>query len=455
MKLTRLAKISVVTACLTLASANSFAALPWFGNSDKESTPTLAPMLEKATPAVINIAAAGVKKEQQNVPELFRHFFGQRGQGHVQEKPFRTAGSGVIIDADKGYIVTNHHVIADTDKIMITLKDGRQFEAKKLGSDADSDIALLQIEADNLTALPLADSDKLRVGDFAIAIGNPFAIGQTVTSGIISALGRSGLGIENYENFIQTDAAINSGNSGGALVNFNGELIGINTAILGPAGGNVGIGFAIPSNMMKNLVDQIVEFGEIKRGVLGISGDNIDAGLAKAFGLSTSQGAIVRQVFEDTAAEEAGIKPGDAIISINDKKVTSFHELRAKIGTIGAGNTVKLGIIRDGESMTIKVKLRESEGANVIAENIHPALQGAKLANGETQDNQKGVIVKSIDARTPATSIGLEEGDVIIGVNRQRVTNLAELRDKFDDNQDNIIALNIVRGRSQLYLVIR
>ncbi len=446
-------KVSVLAAALAINPVAN-AALPWFGDNDKQETPSLAPMLEKATPAVVNISATGMKENKQQVPEIFRRFFGQGGRPQVQEQPFQTAGSGVIIDAAKGYIVTNHHVIADTDEILITLKDGRQYEAKKLGSDSETDVALLQIEADNLTDIPLADSDKIRVGDFAIAIGNPFAIGQTVTSGIVSALGRSGLGIEGYENFIQTDAAINSGNSGGALVSLNGKLIGINTAILGPHGGNVGIGFAIPSNMMKNLVNQIVEFGEVKRGVLGISGDNIDAGIAKAFDLSTTQGALVRQVFEDTAAAEAGLEPGDAIISINGKKVQSFFELRAKIGTMGAGAEVKLGIIRDGKEMTVPVTLRESKGDNIKASSIHPALEGSELTNGETETGQPGVIVKSLDKRSAAAAIGLQQDDVIIGVNRQRVENLADLRDKLEDH-DGIIALNVVRGRTQLYLVIR
>ncbi|MCU4675475.1 Do family serine endopeptidase [Catenovulum sp. 2E275] len=455
MKANRLSifKVSVLAAALAINPVAN-AALPWFGDNDKQETPSLAPMLEKATPAVVNISATGMKENRQQIPEIFRRFFGQNAQPRVQEQPFQTAGSGVIIDAKKGYIVTNNHVIADTDKIMITLKDGRQYEAKKLGADAETDIALLQIEADDLTDIPLADSDKIRVGDFAVAIGNPFAIGQTVTSGIVSALGRSGLGIEGYENFIQTDAAINSGNSGGALVSLDGKLIGINTAILGPHGGNVGIGFAIPSNMMSNLVKQIVEFGEVKRGVLGISGENIDAGIAKAFGLSTSQGAIVNQVFDDTAAAEAGLKPGDAIISINGKNIQSFFELKAKIGTMGAGATVKLGIIRDGKKMTIPVTLRESKGDNIKASVIHPALEGSELTNGKTESGEAGVKVKTLDKRSAAAAIGLQENDVIVGVNRERINNLADLRDKLE-GYEGIIALNVVRGSSQLYLVIR
>ena len=270
-------KLSFVIGAALLSSAMTLTSLPasaaWPSSVEGQVMPSLAPMLEHATPAVVSIAVKGTHKvKQQNVPEAFKFFFGNRGQNSAQQRPFRGLGSGVIIDSDKGYVVTNNHVIENADEIVITLKDGRQLTAKKLGSDSESDIALLQIEADNLNEIKLADSDALRVGDFTVAIGSPFGLGQTVTSGIVSALGRSNLNIEHYEDFIQTDAAINSGNSGGALVNLRGELIGINTAIIGPGGGNVGIGFAIPSNMMHNLVSQIIEFGEVRRGILGVSG---------------------------------------------------------------------------------------------------------------------------------------------------------------------------------------
>ncbi len=447
-------KVVLMSACLALSPIAN-AGLPWF-NSDTSSTqqPSLAPMLEKVTPAVVNISAAGTKVEKQQVPDALRYFFGQGRHNQPRETPFKSVGSGVIIDADEGYIVTNHHVIADADEIVITLKDGRQFDAKKLGSDSESDIALLKIKADKLTALEVSNSDKIRVGDFAIAIGNPFGLGQTVTSGIISALGRSGLGIESYENFIQTDAAINSGNSGGALVSFNGKLLGINTAILGPNGGNVGIGFAIPANMMKSLVEQIAEYGEVKRGVLGISGSDLNAELAKALEIDTAQGAFVRQVFEDTAASEAGIKAGDVIIKINGHKITSFMELRAKIGTIGAGKKVDLTLLRDGKEHKVKVILRENNASNVAAAAIHSALKGAQLSNTETPRNEKGVAVDNVEARSPAASIGLKAKDIIVGVNRKRVKSIAELRRNLDNNQG-VIALNVIRGNTSIYLVIR
>ncbi|MGL6176827.1 MAG: trypsin-like peptidase domain-containing protein, partial [Vibrionaceae bacterium] len=275
--------------------------------------PSLAPMLEKVSPAVVSISVQGSHELRQRIPEPFRFFFGQDAPlEQVQERPFQGLGSGVIIDKNKGYIITNNHVIDNADKIRIQLFDGREYDAKLIGSDSLSDVALLKIEkAENLTEIKLSDSDLLRVGDFAVAIGNPFGLGQTATSGIISALGRSGLNIENFENFIQTDAAINSGNSGGALINLKGELIGMNTAILGPNGGNVGIGFAIPSNMIKSISDQILEFGEVKRGVLGVIGGELNTELAKTFGYKTNHGAFVSQVTKDSAAEAAGIQAGD------------------------------------------------------------------------------------------------------------------------------------------------
>ncbi len=315
----------------------SQAALPLAVNS--QQLPSLAPMLEKITPAVVSIAVEGTQVSKRHIPEQFRFFFGPDFPSEqVQEQPFRGLGSGVIVDAKKGYIVTNHHVINNAEKILVQLHDGREYTAELIGSDELSDIALLKLEeAKNLTEIKLADSDNLRVGDFSVAIGNPFGLGQTVTSGIISALGRSGLNLDNFENFIQTDAAINSGNSGGALVNLNGDLIGINTAILGPNGGNVGIGFAIPSNMVRNLSEQILEFGHVKRGILGVQGGELTPELAEAFGYETNHGAFVSQVVPDSAADKAGIQAGDILISINGKKIQTFGELRAKVATLGAG----------------------------------------------------------------------------------------------------------------------
>ena len=313
----------------------------------------------------------------------------------------------------------------------------------------------MKIEAEKLTALPLSDSDEMRVGDYVVAIGNPFGLSQTVTSGIISAMGRSGLNIGGYEDYIQTDAAINRGNSGGALVNLRGELVGINTAIFGPNGGNVGIGFAIPSNMMKNLVDQIAEFGEVRRGLLGITGNDVDAGLAKAMGVSANRGAFVREVTPESAAEKGGLKAGDIITEVNGRGLHSFREMAAKIASMGAGAEVELTIIRDGEEKTVNVVLDDAADSKVTAATIHPALEGATLVNGKDEAGNDGVKVSEIERNTPAARIGLQPEDVIIGVNRQRVTTVAEFREKLDDSGENVIALNVRRGTATIYLVIR
>ena len=446
--------VSSVVASTLGMSATAGAALPFFGDDKKQEVPSLAPMLEEAMPAVVSISVEGTQTATRQVPEMFRYFFGGP-QEQVQERPFKGLGSGVIIDSEKGYVVTNNHVVENADEITVKLSDGREFKAKKLGADEQSDIALLKIEAEKLTALPLSDSDEMRVGDYVVAIGNPFGLSQTVTSGIISAMGRSGLNIGGYEDYIQTDAAINRGNSGGALVNLRGELVGINTAIFGPNGGNVGIGFAIPSNMMKNLVDQIAEFGEVRRGLLGLTGNDVDAGLAKAMGVSANRGAFVREVTPESAAEKGGLKAGDIITEVNGRGLHSFREMAAKIASMGAGAEVELTIIRDGEEKTVNVVLDDAADSKVTAATIHPALEGATLVNGKDEAGNDGVKVSEIERNTPAARIGLQPEDVIIGVNRQRVTTVAEFREKLDDSGENVIALNVRRGSATIYLVIR
>lgn len=447
-------KLSLLSAALLGASlmvmpAVSQAAIPLAVGG--QELPSLAPMLEKTTPAVVAVAVSGTHVSKQRLPDAFRYFFGPNApREQVQERPFKGLGSGVIIDADKGYIVTNNHVIDGADEILIGLHDGREIEAKLIGADAESDIALLQIKAKNLVALKRADSDELRVGDFAVAIGNPFGLGQTVTSGIVSAMGRSGLGIEMLENFIQTDAAINSGNSGGALVNLNGELIGINTAIVAPGGGNVGIGFAIPANMVNNLVEQIIEHGEVRRGVLGVSGRDLDKALAEGFGLETQHGGFVNEVMPDSAADKAGIKAGDIIISVNDKPIKSFQELRAKVATMGAGATVKLGLIRDGDKETVTATLGEANQASETAAGaVHPMLAGATLENVK-----RGVEITEIAQGSPAAASGLLKGDIIVGINRTRIDDLKALKAELKDSTG-VVALKILRDGNSLYLVLR
>ena len=430
----------------------SHGALPFF-STDKNEIPSLAPMLDQATPAIVSISVEGTQVSRQRVPEMFKHFFGGSDE-QLQERPFKGLGSGVIIDAKQGYVVTNNHVVDNADEITVKLTDGREFKAKKLGADEQSDIALLKIEPNELIAMPLADSDELRVGDFVVAIGNPFGLNQTVTSGIVSALGRSGLNIGGYENFIQTDAAINRGNSGGALVSLRGELVGINTAIFGPNGGNVGIGFAIPTNMMKNLVDQIIEFGEVRRGLLGIMGQDIDSGLADAMNLNVNQGAFVSEVSAGSAAEKGGIKAGDIIVEIDGRSVVSFQELRAKVASRGAGAELELTILRKGKREKIDVILSDAAQKVVIAKEIHPALEGATLSNGKTKQGDSGIVISNLEARSPASRIGLQDGDVIIGINRNKVDTLMQLRSELDEAKG-VIALNVKRGISSLYLVIR
>lgn len=416
--------------------------------------PSLAPMLEKVLPAVVSVQVEGTATQSQKVPEELKKFFGEEMPDQPAQ-PFEGLGSGVIIDATKGYVLTNNHVINQAQKISVQLNDGREFDAKLIGGDDQSDIALLQLQnATNLTQIKVADSDTLRVGDFAVAVGNPFGLGQTATSGIVSALGRSGLNLEGLENFIQTDASINRGNSGGALLNLNGELIGINTAILAPGGGSVGIGFAIPSNMAQTLANQLIQSGEIKRGLLGIKGTEMSADLAKAFNLNVQRGAFVSEVLPNSGSAKAGIKSGDVITSLNGKTLNSFAELRSRIATTAPGTTVRLGLLRDGKPLDVNVTLDKSTSSSASAEMIIPALQGATLSDGQLKDGTKGVTIESVEKGSAAAQAGLHKDDVIIGVNRERVSTIAEIR-KLMESKPSVVALHIMRGNDSLYLLMR
>ncbi|MBD8164678.1 serine endoprotease DegQ [Erwinia persicina] len=422
--------------------------------------PSLAPMLEAVLPAVVSVHVEGTESDsqQQPIPDQLKRFFDQNGQdgaqGDDKSEEFEGLASGVIIDAAKGYVLTNNHVVSGADKISVQLSDGREFDAKLVGRDEQTDIALIQLkDATHLTQVKIADSDKLKVGDFAVAIGNPFGLGQTATSGIVSALGRSGLNLEGLENFIQTDAAINRGNSGGALVNLNGELIGLNTAILASSGGNIGIGFAIPSNMAMGLAQQLIQFGEVKRGQLGIKGTEMTADMAKAFNVDVQRGAFVNEVLPQSAAAKAGIKAGDIITSVNDKAVNNFAELRVKIGTTPPGQEVKIGLIHDGKPQTVTVKLDNSTQSSASAALLTPALQGATLSDGAAKDGTKGVKVDEVAKSTPAAQFGLQKDDVIVGVNRTPVQNLAELR-KLLEAKPPLLALSVMRGGENIYLLL-
>ncbi|WP_213774953.1 serine endoprotease DegQ [Enterobacter hormaechei] len=420
----------------------------------QEAIPSLAPMLEKVLPAVVSVQVEGTARQSQRIPEELKKYFGEDAPDQ-QAQPFEGLGSGVIIDAAKGYILTNNHVISQADKISVQLNDGREFDAKLIGGDDQSDIALLQVQnPSNLTQIAIADSDKLRVGDFAVAVGNPFGLGQTATSGIVSALGRSGLNLEGLENFIQTDASINRGNAGGALLNLNGELIGINTAILAPGGGSIGIGFAIPSNMAKTLSQQLIQFGEVKRGLLGIKGMEMSADIAKAFKLNVQRGAFVSEVLPNSGSAKAGVKSGDIIVSLNDKPLSSFAELRSRIATTEPGAKVKLGLIREGKPLTVEVTLDKSTSSSASAEQISPALQGATLSDGQLKNGTKGITVTTVEKSSPAAQAGLHQDDVIVGVNRTRVQSIAEMR-KVLESKPAVIALQIIRGNDTLYILLR
>ena len=455
---------------LSVSAAETASAAP-----PSQQMPSLAPMLEKVMPSVVSINVEG--STTVNTPRMgrnFQQFFGenspfcqegspfqsspfcQGGQGGAedggQQQKFMALGSGVIIDAAKGYVVTNNHVVDNASTIKVQLGDGRKFDAKVVGKDPRSDLALIQIQdPKNLTAIKLADSDALRVGDYTVAIGNPFGLGETVTSGIVSALGRSGLNAENYENFIQTDAAINRGNSGGALVNLNGELIGINTAILAPDGGNIGIGFAIPSNMVKNLTAQMVQYGQVRRGELGILGTELNSELAKAMKVDAQRGAFVSQVMPNSSAAKAGIKAGDVITTLNGKPVSSFAALRAEVGSMPIGSKVSLGLLREGKPVNVSLELQQSSQSQVDSSTIFSGIEGAEMSN---KGNNQGVTVSNVKANSPAARIGLKKGDVIIGANQQPVKNIAELR-KILDSKPSVLALNIQRGDTSLYLLMQ
>lgn len=476
MKKTTLAMSALaLSLSLALSPLSASAAETASSATTAQQMPSLAPMLEKVMPSVVSINVEG--STTVNTPRMgrnFQQFFGDNspfcqdgspfqnspfcqgaapdgGQGGQQQK-FQALGSGVVIDAAKGYVVTNNHVVDNATTIKVQLSDGRKFDAKVVGKDPRSDIALIQIQdPKNLTAIKMADSDALRVGDYTVAIGNPFGLGETVTSGIVSALGRSGLNVENYENFIQTDAAINRGNSGGALVNLNGELIGINTAILAPDGGNIGIGFAIPSNMVKNLTSQMVQFGQVKRGELGIMGTELNSELAKAMKVDAQRGAFVSQVMPNSSAAKAGIKAGDVITSLNGKQISSFAALRAQVGTMPIGSKISLGLLRDGKPVTVNLELQQSSQNQVESSSIFSGIEGAEMSN---KGQDKGVVVNTVKAGSPAAQIGLKKGDLIIGANQQAVKNIAELR-KILDSKPSVLALNIQRGDSSIYLLMQ
>ncbi|MGA8261050.1 MAG: DegQ family serine endoprotease [Arenicellales bacterium] len=428
----------------------------------ESGVPSLAPMLKKVLPAVVNISTTSTVKMQQNPlfqDPFFRRFFNlpPNQQQQQQEEKRQALGSGVIINAEKGLVVTNAHVIENADEITVKLQDGRTFEGKLVGSDPESDVAVVRIKADNLTALPIGDSDKLQVGDFVVAIGNPFGLNQTVTSGIVSALGRTGLGIEGYEDFIQTDASINPGNSGGALINLKGQLVGINTAILAPSGGNVGIGFSIPIDMVKQLTTQLVEHGKVTRGRLGVYVQDLTPKLAKAFNISQENGAVVSQVMPNSPAKKAGLKEGDVIIAMDGKPVTGAAELRNDVGLKRVGTSIELTVLRDGKEMKVSAVLEAREEHGMQGADLSDALKGATFSSLPDEVKQQGVhngvYVKEVEEGSPAWQNDLRAKDVITSVNRQRVTSLEEFRQIVSSSSE--LLFTIQRGERTFFLAIR
>ncbi len=458
MRVTRLLFIPIL-----LAAALAIAA-PAQAHLAADEVPSLAPLVKESAPAVVIIATEGrLQQPQMQQPHpffdhpFFERFFGERERPTPQPRRPRAMGSGVIVDAENGYLLTNQHVIDAAERITVTLTDRREFEAEVVGADPETDVALLKIEAESLTALPLADSNELQIGDYVVAIGNPFGLGQTITAGIVSAVGRSGLSLESYEDFIQTDAAINVGNSGGALINLKGELVGINTAIFSGRGGNIGIGFAIPINMARGIMDQILAHGEIQRGRIGVQIQDLTPDLAEALGTSHQRGAVVAQVLPGTPAEAAGIQRGDVIVEMNGAQVTGSSDLRNKVGLLRVGDAVSLTVVRDGGTMTIDLAVGESGKVALGAGSQIPQLEGVVLGpltpSSELYGEVEGVLVIEVEAGTPAWDAGLREGDVITEVNRQEVKDSDEILAVLEGSAPPLL-LNIQRGDGALFILI-
>ncbi len=446
------AVLAVIFIVSVLVSQPLMAALPL-------GTRTLAPMLEKVTPGVVNISTR-TREKVENSPLLkdpfFRYFFDLPDKPRHRES--QSLGSGVIVDARNGYVLTNHHVIDKAQQITVTLHDGRSLNAKLVGSDPETDIAVIRIQANKLKAIPLGDSDSLRVGDFVVAIGNPFGLNQTVTSGIVSALGRTGLGIEGYEDFIQTDASINPGNSGGALVDLDGKLIGINTAIVGPSGGNVGIGFAIPVNMANQILAQIIDYGEVRRGQLGVHIQDLTPELATAMRLGTRRGALIAKVLKGSSADKAGLKAGDVVMRLNNRDIDDAADLRNAIGLLRVDQKAVVDIVRNGRSRRIEARITAPQRVSLSGSHLDTRLGGLTLGEIDPRHplygRVEGVMISAVESGSPAENSGLQPGDVITSINRRPVTDMQDFNRLIASVHDDIL-INIRRGNSAFFLLIR
>ncbi len=422
---------------------------------DGQAMPSLAPLVKRVTPAVVNIQVSQTIQNQSPYgDEMFRRFFGvpENAPGGGGSREVASAGSGVIVDAENGYILTNHHVVQNAEKIRVSLISGETLDAEVIGSDGPTDIAVLKVDPDGLVDLPIGESDEVEVGDFVIAIGNPFGLGHTVTSGIVSALGRTGISRNGLEDFIQTDASINPGNSGGALVNMRGELVGINSAIISGSGGNVGIGFAVPSRIARSIMRQILDFGEVRRGLLGVTIQTVDEDAAQALGTDIDRGALVTGIEPGSAAEAAGLMVDDIITAVDGRRIDDNRELANAIGLKGSGDEVKIDLVRDGRKRSVSAELGQRTTTQVNGADMHPGLAGAQFATASTT-SAGGIEVQSVESDSPAAQRGLLAGDVITAVNRQPVGNIQQLRDIASGNR--ILFLLVRRGDRQLMLQIR
>ncbi len=441
-----------LAAALLILSTAAWAGIPTSING--KEMPSLAPLVEQVSPAVVNIRVSQIVSQRNPLgDDAFRRFFGLPDAPQGRSREVASAGSGVIVDAENGYILTNHHVVENADEIQISLRDGQVFDAEIVGSDPATDIAVIKVDADGLKEMPIGDSDEVRVGDFVLAIGNPFGLSHTVTSGIVSALGRMGISRDGYEDFIQTDASINPGNSGGALVNMRGELVGINSAIISRTGGNVGIGFAVPSEIAQSIMRQLLDFGEIRRGLLGVSIQSVDAEAAKALNTDVTSGAVVTSVETGSAAEKAGLELGDIIIGVNDEKIDGAAKLRNTIGLMRSGDEVDITFIRDGDRRSATTALGQQQTVQTVGAAIHPGLVGAQFANDAATTASNGVEVVSVEPGSPAAQRDLRAGDIIMAVNRRAVRNLAELNDLAEGQS--ILFLLVQRGDRSLMLQFR
>ncbi len=442
---------AIVATCLLSLATIGQGALPDSVNG--QPLPSLAPLVKRVAPAVVNIRVS----QTVNAPsvygdEMFRRFFGIPEGGGGPGREVASAGSGVIVDAENGYILTNHHVVENADMIKVSLLNEDSLDAEIIGSDAATDIAVIKVDPDKLTDLPIGDSSMVEVGDFVIAIGNPFGLGHTVTSGIVSALGRTGISRNGLEDFIQTDASINPGNSGGALVNMRGELVGINSAIISGSGGNVGIGFAVPSEIAQSIMQQILDFGEVRRGLLGVTIQTMDEESAEALGTDVDRGALITGIEPGSAAEQAGLRVDDIITGVNDKRIDNNRELANAIGLRGSGEEVRIDFVRGGRERSVTAELGQQNALSVRGEEIHPRLEGAMFPRSST-NTVGGVDVLSVEPDSPAAQRDLRAGDIIIEANRQKVRSLNELGQIASGSR--ILFLLVRRGDRQLMLQIR